>query len=265
MRVKPLSLFVFFVGDFGSMFSTWEHPIAGSMTDRPEQNQGRCALGPGTHFHQKNFNRASIDRFPTTHRVAACRRWSGLHEERSSPERFRAARAVPLCAQAAKAPYPAASLPARSAQSWAMPDLTRRRSPDAPAACWHIYYGDVRVGVISLRSGIPHDEDPWGWSCGFYPGCHPRECTNGAAATFYQARAEFEEAWAAFIANRTEVDFQEWRAAQAFTGWKYRMWDTQRRLPTQATDGRSTCFCGAALTITSVPDHVRSAHMEMAR
>jgi hypothetical protein len=30
----------------------------------------------------------------------------------------------------------------------------------------------VRAGVIALRVGIPHDEDPWGWSCGFYPGSH---------------------------------------------------------------------------------------------
>src|SRR5258706_15729178 len=29
----------------------------------------------------------------------------------------------------------------------AMPDLTRRRSPDAPDECWHVFYGDVRVGT----------------------------------------------------------------------------------------------------------------------
>jgi hypothetical protein len=28
-----------------------------------------------------------------------------------------------------------------------MPALTRRRSPDAPDECWHVYYGDVRVGT----------------------------------------------------------------------------------------------------------------------
>jgi hypothetical protein len=56
------------------------------------------------------------------------------------------------------------------------------------------------------------------------------------AATGAEARAEFEEAWQVFLANRTEADFQEWRAA--FTGWKYRMWDTRHRLPTQTTDRR---------------------------
>jgi hypothetical protein len=64
--------------------------------------------------------------------------------------------------------------------------------------------------------------------------------------------------------DRTESDFQEWRAEQAFTAWKYRMWDTGYRLPTQSTDGRSTCFCDASLTVGDVPDHVRCAHLETA-
>jgi hypothetical protein len=37
-----------------------------------------------------------------------------------------------------------------------MPALTRRRSTDAREECWHIYYGDVRVGTIEIeiiRSG----------------------------------------------------------------------------------------------------------------
>jgi hypothetical protein len=145
-----------------------------------------------------------------------------------------------------------------------MPDLTRRRDHEAAHECWHVYLGDVRVGTIAKRVGIPFDEDPWGWSCGFYPGCHAGECTNGAAATFDQARTDFEEAWAVLFSNRTEADFEEWRAAQAFTGWKYRMWDTKHRLPTQVSSGRSTCFCGADLTIAGMADHVRRAHMEIA-
>jgi hypothetical protein len=72
------------------------------------------------------------------------------------------------------------------------------------------------------------------------------------------------QAWRVFLSNRTETDFQEWREAQAFTAWKYRMWDAGHRLPTQSTDGRSTCFCGASLTIGGLPDHVRSAHLETA-
>src|SRR3981081_4601630 len=61
--------------------------------------------------------------------------------------------------------------------------LTRRRSTDAPEECWHVYYGEIHAGTIAIRSGIPHDEDPWEWHCGFYPGSHPGEHQSGTAAT----------------------------------------------------------------------------------
>src|SRR6267378_6459165 len=86
-----------------------------------------------------------------------------------------------------------------------MPELTRRRSTDAREECWHIYYGDIHVGTIAIRTGSPHDEDPWQWCCGFYPGSHPGEHQNGTAATFDQARSDFEAAWKVFLANRTEA------------------------------------------------------------
>ena len=112
----------------------------------------------------------------------------------------------------------------------------------------------MRAGAIAKRIGIPSGEDPWGWSCGFYPGCHPREETHGTTATFDQARFEFKEAWRVFLSNRTESDFQEWRAEQAFTAWKYRMWDTAGyRLPTQSTDGRSTAFAAPASRSATCP------------
>jgi hypothetical protein len=38
-----------------------------------------------------------------------------------------------------------------------MPTLTRRRSPDAKEECWQMFYGDVRVGTIAKRIGIPHE------------------------------------------------------------------------------------------------------------
>jgi hypothetical protein len=41
--------------------------------------------------------------------------------------------------------------------------LTRGRHLQAPDECWHVDYGDVRVGTIAKRIGIPFDEDPWGW------------------------------------------------------------------------------------------------------
>jgi len=86
---------------------------------------------------------------------------------------------------------------------------------EAPDECWHVFFGDVRVGTIAIRTGMPPGEDPWSWACGFYPGCHPRECTDGTAETFDLARADFEQAWAVFLAKRTEAGFQKWRDQQA--------------------------------------------------
>jgi len=34
-----------------------------------------------------------------------------------------------------------------------MPALTRRRSKDAHAESWQIFYGDVQVGTIGIRAG----------------------------------------------------------------------------------------------------------------
>jgi hypothetical protein len=73
-----------------------------------------------------------------------------------------------------------------------MPTLTRHRDLESGEESW-------LVCTISIRAGVPHDEDPWGWSCGFYPGCEPGEHTSGSAQTFDQARADFEQAWAVFI------------------------------------------------------------------
>jgi len=125
-----------------------------------------------------------------------------------------------------------------------MPELTRRRSLDAPDECWHVYYGDVRVGTIAIRTGMPPGEDPWGWNCGFYPGSHPRECTDGTAATFDQARADFETAWQVFLANRTEADFQTWRDERDWTDRKYAMWQAGDRMPSQKPSSLMTCRCG---------------------
>ena len=43
-----------------------------------------------------------------------------------------------------------------------MPQLTRRRNLEARDECWHVYYGDVHVGTIAIRTGIPPHEQPWG-------------------------------------------------------------------------------------------------------
>jgi hypothetical protein len=112
-----------------------------------------------------------------------------------------------------------------------MPALTRRRNLEAPEETWHVYFGDVRVGTIAIRTGMPPGEDPWGWVCGFYPGSHPREYTDGTAVTFDQARADFEAAWRVFLSRRTEANFQTWRDQQVWTAEKYRRFDRGERMP----------------------------------
>jgi hypothetical protein len=122
--------------------------------------------------------------------------------------------------------------------------LTRRRYPERPD-CWHIYYdGDVHAGTIAKRVGNPHDTDPWEWSCGFYPGSHPREIQTGTSATFDDARTEFASAWAVFLANRTAADFQAWRHDRDWTAWKYAMWKRGELLPSQKPDTMMRCPCG---------------------
>ena len=152
-----------------------------------------------------------------------------------------------------------------------MPQLTRRRSPDAPEECWHVFYGDVRVGVIALRTDMPPGEDPWGWSCGFYPGAHPRECTDGTAATFDEARAEFEDAWRVFLSRRTEADLQAWRDQRDWTTRKYAMWQAGERLSSQKPSSLMKCPCGQVFdshrleqTLIHVP-HISAAESEHAR
>jgi hypothetical protein len=110
-----------------------------------------------------------------------------------------------------------------------MPELTRRRYPERPD-CWHVYYGDVHVGTIAIRNGNPHDEEPWEWSCGFYPGSLPGEHQSDAAPTFEEARADFERAWRVFLSKRTEADFQAWRDQRDWTARKYALWDAGKKL-----------------------------------
>jgi hypothetical protein len=162
------------------------------------------------------------------------------------------------------APDLIASLCRELATSWRYARLTRRRNPDARQESWLILYGDVHVGTIGLRSGNPFGTDPWQWRCGFYPGSEPGDCTSGTAASFDQARADFEEAWRVFLANRTEADFDEYRKHRAWTACKYAMWDPGCKLPTQLASGRSSCFCGAVIDIKGMSQHVHVVHMEAA-
>jgi hypothetical protein len=120
-----------------------------------------------------------------------------------------------------------------------MPELSRRRSREAHQECWHIFYGDVRVGTITERAGVPHDVDQWGWQCGFFPLTHRGEHAEGTAASFEQARAAFETAWNDYLPKCTAAE----------------------KMPTSLPSGRSHCFCGAAIDIAGIDRHVYEAHM----
>jgi hypothetical protein len=141
---------------------------------------------------------------------------------------------------------------------------TRRRNPDARQESWQVCYSDVRVGSIAMRSAIRPTPTRGAGAAASIRAAIQRECTSGTAATFDQARADFEESWRVFLANRTEADFDEYRKHRAWTAWKYAMWDSGCKLPTQLASGRSTCFCGAVIDIKGMSRHVHIAHMEAA-
>ena len=53
---------------------------------------------------------------------------------------------------------------------------------------------------------------------------------SGTAADFEEARADFETAGRAFLAKRTEADFQAWRDQQDWTERKYAAWAAGQRV-----------------------------------
>ena len=79
---------------------------------------------------------------------------------------------------------------------------------------------------------------------GFCPGSEPGEQQNGTAATFDEARADFEGAWRVFLSKRTEADFQAWRDARDWTARKYAMWEAGEKFPSQKPNSLMKCPCG---------------------
>jgi hypothetical protein len=142
----------------------------------------------------------------------------------------------------------------------AKPSLTRRRYPERPDCCWHIHYGDVHVGTILRRSGCPVYVDEWSWHCGFYPGMEPGRDLNGTAASFSRARSCFKKAWNQLLPTLSEAHFEAWRDHRDAMAWKRAMHATKMKLPTELPDGLSRCFCGAAIDIIRMEQHVRYAH-----
>lgn len=142
-----------------------------------------------------------------------------------------------------------------------MPALTRRRSIDPHRETWNVSYGDVVVGHIGRRGGIPKTALQWSWSCGFYPGCDPGQHRSGVAANFGAARVGFEADWTWLLPQLSEAAFDECRRSRAFQAWKHRMWACGCRLPTQERSGRSRCFCGVDIAADTLDRHIFTAHM----
>jgi hypothetical protein len=122
--------------------------------------------------------------------------------------------------------------------------LTRRRSRDAQQERWHIYFGDVRVGSVGIRAGVPIDVDQWGWNCGFYPGVEPAGHQDGTARSFKAARRDFMAAWRSLLPKLTDADFDAWRAQRDWTARKYAMWERGEKMPSQIPSSLMRCACG---------------------
>jgi hypothetical protein len=125
-----------------------------------------------------------------------------------------------------------------------MPRLTRRRNPDAQQEAWYIHNGDVRVGTIGVRAGVPVDVDQWRWSCGFYPVSHRGQDADGTARSFKAARRDFMAAWRALLPTLTEADFDEWRRRRDFVDQMYAMRDRGEKMPTEFPSSLMPCVCG---------------------
>lgn len=121
--------------------------------------------------------------------------------------------------------------------------LTRRRSKDAREECWHIYFGDVRVGTI-----------------GFAPACRlmsisgdgaaaSSRCRNGLIAptarpVASRPRRDFNSAWRTLLPELTEADFDAWRAERDWTARKYAMSERDEKMPSQISSALMLCACG---------------------
>ncbi len=108
-----------------------------------------------------------------------------------------------------------------------------------------MFYGDVPVGTIGQRSGVPVHVDQWGWSCGFAPGLNPGQQQAGSAATFNAARAAFEEAWQRLLPKIPDGAFAEYRRDLAWRAEIAAARERWEKLPSELPSSFMRCVCGA--------------------
>ncbi|WOH53820.1 hypothetical protein [Bradyrhizobium sp. sBnM-33] len=99
-----------------------------------------------------------------------------------------------------------------------MIELIRRRDPHRPDR-WKIYFGDVCIGDIGPRAGVPTTVDQLEWYCGFVPPAHRGVDAGGTAIDLHDARQKFEVAWRKLRTAFTDDDFAAYRYARAWTAW----------------------------------------------
>jgi hypothetical protein len=125
-----------------------------------------------------------------------------------------------------------------------MPSLTRRRADNPHRETWHVYYGDVRVGSIGERAGVPVGVDQWQWSCGFYPGLHPGQHRYGIGATFDEARAGFEADWKRLLPQIPEGAFDEYLRDREARAEMNAIRARGEKLPSEVFSSMMHCVCG---------------------
>jgi hypothetical protein len=124
-----------------------------------------------------------------------------------------------------------------------MPALTRR-IPDARNEAWRVFYGDVPVGTIGRRSGVPVHVDQWGWSYGFAPGLNPGQHQDGSAESFELARTAFEEAWQRLLPQIPEGAFAEHHRHRAWRAEIVAARERGEKLPSELPSSNMRCVCG---------------------
>ncbi len=138
--------------------------------------------------------------------------------------------------------------------------LTRRLLKTERFESWAIYKGDLQVGTLSSGIAVTGNAT-WTWRCGFYPGCEPHQRTEGTQPTYDEAKTELERAWERLESQITADMADEWLKNQAWTAWKYAMWEAGCKMPAQTQTGRSKCFCGVEITAETTPAHIYEKHM----
>jgi hypothetical protein len=134
--------------------------------------------------------------------------------------------------------------------------LTHRRDPEMREETWRIYYGDLHVGTIGKGSGNPPG-DQCSWHRGFYPGSDPGDANQRHRDQFRSGSGGVRGRVVGVHLEAHRSRFSGISAAPCID--RVEVCDVGCKLPTQTTDGRARCFCGAEIGIAD-DAHIYAAH-----